>query len=183
MYRTLMDRFIIQLPAGRALISTRPLDGWRYEGMMKMEHSRFLLESREERKKLVQYFYEWVNRWFGSFLWQKEGEWEAAQLAATVAGAQTAYQTPPNAKKYLPEGFDLVLLEGREDWFRIALTAPVGISLQTMAELCADLAADGAMVFDNRLVTIDKASLRAHKGRFSILAQGRYAPIRENISL
>lgn len=131
---------------------------------------------------LLQSLYDWVDRWFGTFLWQKEGEREAAQLAATVAGAQTT-QNPPNTRKYLPEGFDLILLEGREDWFRIALAASAGVSVQTMAELCADLASDGTMVFDSRLVTIDKASLRAHKGRFSILAQGRYAPICENISL
>lgn len=157
--------------------------GWLYEGMMKMENNRFLMERKEERRGLLQNLQTWVGRWFDTFQWQDDGEWNTARPAASVAGTEELFQDPSNILKRMPEGFDLILLEGREDWFRIALAASKGISLQTMAELCADLAADGAMVFHHRLLTIDEASLRVHRGRFSILARGRYIPIPENISL
>ena len=121
------------------------------------------MERKEERQGLLKNLQTWIDKWFDAFQW-KDGEEQK------TAGS-------PTEVKQVPEGIDLILLEGREDWFRIALTAPMGVSLQTMAELCADLGADGAIVFDNRLVTIKKAVLRAHRGRFSILSEGRYIPV------
>lgn len=148
-----------------------------------MENEGFLMESREERKSLLRNLHTWVDRWLDTFQWENDGALKGTHLAASVAGAKEPFQDSLNAIKCTPENIDLILLEGREDWFRIALAASPGLSLQTMAELCADLAADGAIVLKSRILVIDKASLRAHRGRFSIIAEGRYIPISENISL
>lgn len=120
------------------------------------------MERKEERQGLLKNLQTWIDKWFDAFQW-KDGEEQK------TAGS-------PTEVKQMPEGIDLILLEGREDWFRIALTAPMGVSLQTMAELCADLGADGVIVFGDRLITVKKAVLRARRGRFSILAEGRYLP-------
>ena len=117
------------------------------------------MERREERRGLLKNLQIWLDKWFDAFQW-KDGE-----------------KQRPTEAEHMPEGIDIILLEGRQDWFRIALAAPTGVSLQTMAELCADLGPDGAIVFGDRLITVKKAVLRAHRGRFSILAEGRYLPV------
>lgn len=89
--------------------------GWLYEGMMKMENNRFLMERKEERRGLLQNLQTWVGRWFDTFQWQDDGEWNTARPAASVAGTEKPFQDPSNILKRMPEGFDLILLEGRED--------------------------------------------------------------------
>ena len=117
------------------------------------------MERRVERRGFLRNLQTWVGRWFDAFQW-KDGEKQKSTKA-----------------EHMPEGMDMILLEGRQDWFRVALTVPMGVSLQTMAELCSDLGADGVIVFGDRLMTVKKAVLRAHRGRFSNLAEGRYLPV------
>ena len=140
-----------------------------------MEH-QYLMECKEERRGLLQNLKAWVGEWFSAYQQQGGKIWKNTchQSAGQV---EEPFISPSNTLKHLPEGFDLILLEGREDWFRVALAAPPGVSLQAMAELCADLAADGAIVFGRRLLTIEKASLRAHNGRLSVMAGGKYFPV------
>ena len=109
-----------------------------------------------ERRELLENLKQWIEGWFA--LLEEKGE--------------------EGVTSHRIEGFQLILLEEEEEWFRVAVIAPEGFSLQTAAELCADLAEEGTMAFAGQIVSVREAFLRTQGSRISILAQGRCVPFR-----